>query len=285
MWDFVLAGLLLLAALYALFIEPRWLEVTRRAIPTGPPRGLRIAHLSDLHLGSKFSYALAQRAVELANSLQPDIAVVTGDLVAKGQNEDKCAKLLSGLRASRGVYVVFGAHDLWAGAGPLRDALSRAGVRVLDNEVADLGSGWWIVGVEDNSGRDVDLSAVMRELSRQRQGAILLAHSPDIMHQVSAMNHAGQRISLVLCGHTHGGQLRLPVIGPLVGMGRYARRYSCGLYKVGATWLYVTRGVGTYLVRMRFLCRPEVALLDLRPVGPGGPGQRAPAALRERREA
>jgi hypothetical protein len=72
--------------------------------------------------------------------------------------------------------------------------------------------------------------------------------------------------------------VRLPVIGPLVGMGRYWRRYSCGLYKVGPTWLYVSRGVGTYLVRVRFLCRPEVALLELRPDEPGGPGQRGPAS-------
>ena len=184
MWDLVLAGILLLAACYALFIEPRWLDVTRRTIPLGPPGGLRIAHLSDFHLGSGFSYSVARQAVELANSLRPDIAVVTGDLVARAGNESRCAKLLSGLRAPRGVYVIFGSHDVAAGADALRSALSRAGIAVLENQVAELGRGWWILGAEDNSFREVDLSAVMRQLPQRRDGVILLAHSPDIMDQV-----------------------------------------------------------------------------------------------------
>jgi hypothetical protein len=211
--------------------------------------------------------------VERANSFRPDIAVVTGDLVENRLNEGQCAKLLSGLRASRGAYVIFGSHDEAAGLDRLREALMRAGLRVLENEAADIGDGWWIVGIEDNSQREVDLSPIMSQLPQQRegmpgQGIILLAHSPDIMDQAEAKG-----ISLVLSGHTHGGQVRLPIIGPVIAMGRYGRRYSCGLYRVGGTWLYVNRGVGTYLLRMRFLCRPEVAILELRPAGREAPGQ------------
>jgi predicted MPP superfamily phosphohydrolase len=280
------AGLATAAALgvgaYSVLVEPRWLEVTETEIPLPRlPRaldGLRIAHLSDLHLSRLVSRHYLQRCIRVATEAGADLALVTGDFVTRSRRWiPGLAPLLGRLRARHGVYAILGNHDHYVSADGVAEAVASAGVRMLRNRHVCLtvnGTPLWLVGIDSMRGKQYrvpppEQARVDRRMSsnldRALEGVdpaafrILLAHSPDILPQALEWD-----VDLVLSGHTHGGQVRFPVVGATVVPSRFGARYAAGLFVEGNTRLYVTRGLGVVRLPIRFLCRPELSLLTLR---------------------
>src|ERR671912_2764853 len=201
------AGLVQLAR--AAFAEPYQLAVERHAVGLRRlPReldGFRVVHLSDIHHSPFTGREQVERAVEVANSLQPDIIALTGDYISHEREYiQPCAELLGRLRARRGVYAVLGNHDNWVDAELITDLFQLAGIRVLNNEgmrFEDRGASFWLAGVQDTMVRLEDLPLALAGSSADEM-KLLLAHNPVILRRAA---RAG--CDLVLSGHTHGGQV------------------------------------------------------------------------------
>ena len=222
--------------------------------------GFRIVQLSDIHHSPFTSREQIERAVETANSLQPDIVALTGDYVSKERAyAAPCAELLSGLRARHGVYAVLGNHDHWTDAALITDLFRAEGITVLVNQgmrFENNGAAFWLAGVDDTMVGLEDLPLALAG-SSDNEFKLLLAHNPIILRRAA---RAG--VDLVLSGHTHGGQVSLR--SERNKAGRPRRRLLKGLARQGETQIYITRGLGTVVLPVRFGCPPEVSLLELR---------------------
>lgn len=256
------AGLVQLAR--AAFAEPYQLAVEQHAIGLRRlPReldGFRIVHLSDIHHSPFTGRQQVERAIEVANSLQPDIVALTGDYVShEREYVQPCADMLGRLRARRGVYAVLGNHDNWVDAELVTDLFTLAGIRVLNNEgmrFEDRGASFWLAGVQDTMVGLEDLPLALAG-SSETEMKLLLAHNPVILRRAA---RAG--VDLVLSGHTHGGQVTWR--SERSASGRVRRRILRGLGRRGETQIYVTRGLGTVVLPVRYGCLPEVSVLTLR---------------------
>ncbi|MGH3188044.1 MAG: metallophosphoesterase [Streptosporangiaceae bacterium] len=229
--------------------------------------GLRLLHVTDLHMRDRAGPAA--RLPELVASLSHDLALYTGDFIDGDEGIDPLVTLLSAIPARADAYAVLGNHDYWAlswqprpnDTARLERALAGLGITVLRNAAAPACHGQlYIAGVDDPvTGRD-DVGEAMAAVPRDA-ACILMAHSPDILLRLD-----GRKPSLVLAGHTHGGQVRLPVLGPLVNMTSLPRHLAMGYRLYQGVPLFVSRGLGYSGVDVRFLCPPQVALLELRAV-------------------
>ncbi len=246
-----------LAEPFRLTIEHR--QISLRRLPRELD-GLRIVQLSDIHHSSFTSREQIERAVETANNLQPDIIALTGDYVSKEREyAAPCAELMGKLRARHGVYAVLGNHDHWTDAALVTDLFRAEGITVLVNQGMRFekdGAAFWLAGVDDTMVGLEDLPLALAG-AREDELKLLLAHNPIILRRAA---RAG--VDLVLSGHTHGGQVRLR--SERGGAGRPRRRPLKGLSNAGETQIYVTRGLGTVVLPVRFGCPPEVSLLELR---------------------
>jgi predicted MPP superfamily phosphohydrolase len=222
--------------------------------------GFRIVQLSDLHHSPFTSREQIERAVETANSLQPDIVALTGDYVSKEREyAAPCAELLGRLRPKHGVFAVLGNHDHWTDAALITDLFRAEGITVLVNQGMRFeknGAAFWLAGVDDTMVGLEDLPLALAG-SSATEFKLLLAHNPIILRRAA---RAG--VDLVLSGHTHGGQVSLR--SDRNAAGRQRRRLLKGLARQGETQIYVTRGLGTVVLPVRFGCPPEVSLLELR---------------------
>ena len=268
MWTALPAG----GALYATQFEPFWFDVRQVDVPITrlpvPLEGFRISHLTDLHASDTVPLSHLEKACEIACNQKPDLVVVTGDLVTHSYDYiDTVAALLKSMRLP--VFVSFGNHDytpLGANPGPvtvLADAMQRelekAGCVVLRNRSVPLekqGARFWITGLEDAY---TSYFHPPTAFARRVEGetTICLSHNPDTVEDLLPF-----KPDLILSGHTHGGQIRVPLLGaPLLPI--FNRQRNQGLWKLPVGHLYVSRGVG-FLLHARFWCRPEVPLLILR---------------------
>ncbi len=222
--------------------------------------GFRIVQLSDIHHSPFTSREQIERAVETANRLQPDIVALTGDYISKERRyAAPCAELLGKLRARQGVYAVLGNHDHWTDAALITDLFRAEGITVLVNQGMRFerhGAAFWLAGVDDTMVGLEDLPLALAGAS-ENEFKLLLAHNPIILRRAA---RAG--VDLVLSGHTHGGQVSLR--SDSSPSGRPRRRLLKGLASQGETQIYVTRGLGTVVLPVRFGCPPEVSLLELR---------------------
>ncbi len=257
---------------YARFVEPRWLERThtRVPIPSLPAalRGLRLALLTDLHAGEHTSLAFIRRACRLAMAARPHLVALTGDFVSKdtGGYVDAVMKVLDEeLAAPLGVFAVPGNHDHAAGIAHWYAALRRhPRLHDLTNRAVRLehGGASVLVAGADNpkAGRSQPYAALRGQAPSDV--IVLLTHNP---FQAATARRALGRVDLVMSGHTHGGQVRLPFVGTGATSARHAELYEAGLVRRPWGWIYVSRGIGTVHLPMRFRCRPEVAILELAP--------------------
>lgn len=222
--------------------------------------GFRIVHLSDVHHSPFTSREQIMRAVDAANRLQPDIIALTGDYIShERQFAAPCAELLGRLRARRGVFAVLGNHDHWTDADLITDLFRAEGITVLVNQgmrFEQRGEAFWLAGVDDTMVGLEDLPLALAG-SLDDEMKLLLAHNPIILRRAA---RAG--VDLVLSGHTHGGQITLR--SERSASGRPRRRLLRGLGSQGNTQIYVTRGLGTVVLPVRYGCPPEVSLLELR---------------------
>ncbi|MEK6281459.1 MAG: metallophosphoesterase [Acidobacteriota bacterium] len=222
--------------------------------------GFRIVQLSDIHHSPFTSRQQIERAVQTASGLQPDIIALTGDYISKEREyAAPCAELLGKLRARHGVYAVLGNHDHWTDAALITDLFRAEGITVLINQGMRFeknGAAFWLAGVDDTMVGLEDLPLALAGSSEDEM-KLLLAHNPIILRRA-----AREGVDLVLSGHTHGGQVKL--IADRNATGRPRRRVLKGLGSEGETQIYVTRGLGTVVLPVRFGCPPEVSLLELR---------------------
>lgn len=264
---FALGGLALATGLlvsYAARVEPRRVEVVRVTLPLSrlPLNldGLTLAQISDIHAGEATDVEQIRRFVAMTNALHPDITVITGDMFQHGaQWAQTSARELANLQAPLGVYAIMGNHERRLppelGEQPFRDA----GLTVLCNAASEVradGASLWLVGLDDLLRRWGNLALAMRGVPGG-SCKVLLVHEPDL-----ADIAARYPIDVQLSGHTHGGQVRLPVIGPLI-LPTLGRRYPMGLYRVGDMWVYTNRGLGMAIPAVRLNCRPEITLFTL----------------------
>ncbi len=247
----------------AAFAEPFTLTIERRRIGLRRlPKeldGFRIVHLSDLHLGPLTSAAQLRRAIETANSLEPDLIALTGDYIShERQYAEPCAELVGRLRAPYGVFAVLGNHDHWTDAPLITDLFRAEGITVLINQGMRFekdGASFWLAGVNDTMVGLEDISLALAGSSCDEM-KLLLAHNPIILRRA-----AREGIDLVLSGHTHGGQVALRT--DRNSSGRTRRRVLNGLGRHRETQIYVTRGLGTVILPIRYGCPPEISLLEL----------------------
>jgi uncharacterized protein len=272
----LLAALLLFAAAFAwgFWLEPQRLVVTRAELKLpGWPRelsGLKVALLSDLHIGSPFwDLPALDRLVERTNAEKPDLVLLAGDYqindVPGGVfvEAEGIARGLGRLRAPLGVYAVLGNHDWWNEGERTRRAFEQNGVHVLEESVQRIshaGAAFYIVGLADQMTRPSAPKATCDNVPAGSP-SLLLVHEPDVFESFPRL---GMSPSLTLAGHTHGGQVWLPLLGRRVVPSEYGERYARGHVVENGRHLYVTSGVGTSVLPVRFLVPPEIAVLTLR---------------------
>jgi predicted MPP superfamily phosphohydrolase len=265
-------------ALYSAEIARHWLEITRRDIFLGnlPPvfDGLRIAQISDIHIDAFTEPFFLRHVVQRTNLLRPDALFLTGDFVTDGLGSRhfaaraawQCAAILKQLEC-RQLYAVLGNHDVMIGAKKVTEALTANGITVLRNAYLPLerpGGRIWLAGLDDPlEGRPKPDLAIPASIRNQpNEPIILMCHAPDYADHL-LQQHAGQAVGLMISGHTHGGQVRLPLLGAL-SLPPLGRKYVEGLFQLGGLQLYVNRGIGTVDLPFRLNCPPEVTLFTLR---------------------
>lgn len=247
-----------------------WVEVT--TLPLALPRlpeefhGYRLAQISDFHIGTWLTREHLAEAVDLVNQLEPDVVAITGDLVTFDPERfaPDLIEVLSRLAPKDASLAVMGNHDHWSDPKLVRQIFKEAGIIDLSNDVYTLKRGsarLFFAGVDDYYDGLDRLDQVLGRLPGD-ETAILLAHEPDFA-DVSAKTG---RFDLQISGHTHGGQINLPVLGPPF-LPRYGRKYPSGLYHVNGMVQYTNRGLGTAEMQIRYKCSPEITLFILQTKG------------------
>ena len=235
--------------------------------------GMRLVQISDIHFHEFSEAYYIREVVRRVNALQPDVVMLTGDFVsdsprshAYGRAQSySCAEILQAI-ACPVRYAVMGNHDAEVGVAAVIDALQTHGIPVLENRYLPIerdGRRIWLAGVANVTAHMARLElAVPPKTTRGRDPVVLMAHEPDFLDHVA--QYGG--VDFMVSGHTHGGQVRLPLTGPLV-LPPLGRKYVEGFFQMGPTRLYVNRGIGTVGAPVRFLCRPEITVFTLSAAG------------------
>ena len=261
----VLASAGLLCIAYGYFVEPYRLTVTRHRVVTAKlargSRPVRLIHISDLH--SDPTPRLEGRLPEVIAAERPDLIVYTGDSINSPAGLPVFRDCLKRLAQVAPTFVVRGNWDSWF--WPALDRFGGTGARELKNEAVRFetaGASIWIAGVPVMGEEQFE-----ETFANVPPGAfiVLLHHDPDLIKEAAA-----KKIDLYCAGHTHGGQVALPLYGALITLSKYGKKYEAGLYREGETTLYVNRGIGMEggpAPRVRFWARPEVTVIEIVPEG------------------
>ena len=244
----------------AFWLEPASLRIVedRISLARRLDAPLRIAILTDLHIGSNFNGIDKLRdVVSRTNAAQPDLICILGDLMSNGPRgarsdrpgfigPEQVAAELAKLRAPAGVFGVLGNHDNWLDHDRVVAALEAGGIRVLEDkaELLDTPAGpIWLAGVGDFWTRSHDVAATLRAIGEDTAPIILMTHNPDLFPEVP------ERVALTLAGHTHGGQVRFPFIGAPIVPSQFGVRFTAGHIVEGGRHLFVATGIGTSILR------------------------------------
>lgn len=270
---------------YAYFVEPFRLTVNQRRLEVvdwnRAHDGIRIVAISDIHGGSRgVTEEKIRQVTEAANAQNPDVVVLLGDFVSEYGRDRRSLRMpletivgnLAGLKAKYGVYAVLGNHDGWYGDKEIAEALRKAGLRVLENEIAVIdrnGSKIRLLGLKDHMKLTPNWQKLSNELKEliaagpQDGDIVVLEHSPDVIKMITGDLSISKDLKLILAGHTHGGQVWLPVIGTPIVPSSYGQKYSYGAIRENGVDMFVTTGVGTSILPIRFMMPPEIAVLDI----------------------
>lgn len=249
------------------------IDITHHTIPiVHLPAGfqnLRIAQISDIHLDEYTEPFFLEDIVGRVNALAPEVVLLTGDFVTRGSltfvaanhAAQRCAEILKTLICTER-YAILGNHDVAVGTTLVTGALERHGVPVLRNRSVNLTRGGDSLTLGGTADPGTDIPDLNLAIPPQPRGpVILMAHAPDYADVVVA-HPRGSSVDLMLAGHSHGGQIRLPFVGPLV-LPPMGRKYVEGPYQLGRMQLYVNRGIGTVGLPFRLNCPPEITMLTL----------------------
>lgn len=269
-----LASVLMLvvgAMAWAYLIEPNRLVVRHETLQMqqwpASLSNLKVAVLSDIHVGSSFiDDDKVRLIVQRTNELQPDLILIAGDYIAGDGRRtphtvapEKFSPLFKEFRARFGVYSVLGNHDWWYDGDRVRNALEANGIKVLENQTEKIdvrGTPLWLAGLADLWTRQPRVHETTAAIP-EGDAIIALTHNPDIFPRLP------QRVPLMIAGHTHGAQIRLPFIGPVVQPSRVSAAYTRGHVFENGHHLFVTTGIGTSIFPVRFGVTPEIVLLTL----------------------
>jgi predicted MPP superfamily phosphohydrolase len=240
--------------LYAFFVEPYSIELTRHGLAADVSQPLKIAHLSDLH--SRGFGSRERQVVALLEQAVPDLIVVTGDLVDTGSLEPT-RELFLRLRAPLGIWVVRGNAERSRADASDGAFYKSVNAHLLDNQGVPVREDVWLLGLDDPLTGHPDLEVALKG-APAASFKVALFHSPDHFADVAGLFNLG------LAGHTHGGQVRLPGISSL-WLAQPNSPYIAGWYTRNRSQLYVSRGIGTTVIPARFLARPEIALIEISP--------------------
>ena len=264
----VLAGLLVLALGYS---NARADPIVREAyVPVaGWPQGeapLKVLALSDVHVaGPDMPPSRVERIAKRLNALSPDLILVAGDLISEKRtatklySEEEVAAPFANFEARLGMVVAPGNHDHWVDLGAMVAALEGHGITVLRNEAVKRGP--LLIGAvdDDYTGHD-DVPAAFAALDALGEGpAVVVSHTPDVVPDLP------RAVAAVFAGHTHCGQISLPVIGPISTLSRYGDRFACGMIRDGGQTVFVGAGLGTSILPLRYGAPTDVWLVTLGP--------------------
>jgi uncharacterized protein len=262
----------LLLVVWSVLIEPRWVaqRFITRAIPGWRgPEGLKVVLASDWHFTDQSLWRVmtasrARAIVAEINAAKPDVILLPGDFIAhRGYDaetgvEEELASVLGDLKARLGVFAVLGNHDWWHGGEALRAALKRHGVQVLENEAVPLASTeLWLAGIGDDFTAHAAPRAAVAKVPPEAP-VLVMMHDPASFMELPPVR------GLAFAGHTHGGQVALPLLGALIVPGRAPREWAYGWVHHGESWMYVTSGLGVSILPVRFNMRPEWVMFTLR---------------------
>ncbi|WP_296678721.1 metallophosphoesterase [Novosphingobium sp.] len=261
----LITAMLVGKALHDTLSDPivRRAEVTLPGLaPHGAP--LRLLVMSDMHVaGPDMPPKRLRRIVAQVNALRPDYVLITGDLISDRNLASRHYPLaeaiapLAGLQPRIGVAAVLGNHDHWRNAALAQRELTKAGAIVLRNQAVRIGP-LTVGGIDDDFSGHANTGATVAAMRRLGPPYVVISHSPDPFPDLP------KDVTLMLAGHTHCGQIRLPLIGAPAHMSRYGNRYACGRIEEGTQTLFVTAGLGTSVLPFRFGVSPDVWLVTIR---------------------
>lgn len=246
---------------YSLFIEPDKLEVNHYTIKDSALKGVKIVFASDFHIKPHQQKRL-EKVVELINLENPNLVLSVGDFVSGHSKSmtmpiEDIAKSLGKIKSKYGFYTTLGNHDGWYGADYVAKNLEDNRIKVLNNKNTSIqinNKTVYIAGIEDLMTGKPD---IYKALENTKTPVILLTHTPDIFPKLQ------QSVNLVLAGHTHGGQVRLPLLGPIFTASSYGDKYSKGLTTTkNGNKMITTKGIGTSILPIRFNCVPEIIVIE-----------------------
>lgn len=224
--------------------------------------GFRLVQLSDIHHSPFTSGEFIESIVEISNRLKPNMFVLTGDYVSHEREYiAPVAEILGKLKSEYGTYACLGNHDHWTDADLVAKEFRQNGINMLINEgfrFTARNESFWLCGVDDYGEKLSDIRKSLQG-SKSDEMKLLLAHNPAIMRRA-----AYREIDLVLSGHTHGGQVKLREPREKILFPNRRRKFSSGLHSRWDTQIYITRGIGTVVVPMRYQCPPEISIIELR---------------------
>ena len=269
---FILAAIIMLSFyVYAFHYEPYMITIRHEEVFLDcwnqEHDGLKAVIISDIHqLKTPRHLKRLEQIIELANRENPDLIFLLGDFMGhhiSDWNEhtqpEEITAPLARLKNRYGVFAVLGNHDWWFNGRLMRKALEKAGIRVLENEFVEvdvLGKTFSIAGLPDKKTRNYKLD--LQKLRKVSEPAILLSHNPDYFRELQLPGE------LMLSGHTHGGQIALPIIGAIMVPSKYGKKHISGWSYLGDRKLFVTIGTGNSIINARFLCPPEIVVMTLR---------------------
>ena len=265
---FIIIGIILFLIIFipiwAFFIEPNLLIIRRITINDSDLKGIKVAFLSDLHL-CQDGKAEVLRVVNKVNAQNPDLILLGGDYLNvkiyknKSMDPKSAALLLTGLKAKYGVYMVMGNHDNYlSGYKIFRDTLKNTNIKILNNANVKIQIGEKnisLVGIGDFSENRHNID---RALNNVKTPVIVFTHSPDIFPLIP------NYVNIVFAGHTHGGQVYIPFYGPMAQPTHFSGLYLKGFYEEGNKKMFVSCGVGTSHLKVRFFNLPEIVIADFK---------------------
>lgn len=265
-WWIAGAGAAVALAAYSVWVEPRWLQLRTprihiRNLP-GEMEGFRVGLLTDFHAGTPWHFEVLRRAVRMIMAEPPDLIALTGDFASdRSPDFSEVLRSLEGLQARHGVFAVPGNHDYTVGIDKWREQIGRhPQIRDLTNrsELFSIGDAQvCVAGVDDfYKGRP----HLLLPPAAERAFTLLLAHSPD---QAERCRREDDSVDLIVSGHTHAGQVRIPFFGPPVTSADHPDLYDEGLRRRPWTQVYTSRGIGMVHFPIRMFARPEVTVLTL----------------------
>ena len=249
---YIAGVVLLILFIWGFFIEPELLTV--KCYKSDKFCGKKIVFVSDFHIG-KFDTLRLKKIVKTINRLNPDLVLSGGDFIKghsgkKSMPIKKIAEEITQINAP--IVTVLGNHDINFDKYTVKSALENNGIIVLDNSSTNI-NGIVISGV---GGKKVNLSQIKLALENTEYTNILLSHTPDIYYEVD------EDVDLILAGHVHGGQVRVPFFGALICPSKYGKKFSCGDFHETNNRMIVTRGLGTSLLNVRFCDIPEIVVIE-----------------------